>query len=313
MPWETLLTKRSDSDQHTFSVANNLKRRQTASQMLPIINYRFKLALKARLIEKELPKEVLANEYPPQSASTLYLNYGRSESPEIMASCPIYALRELLELVVQSELQFLSLCSTRLSAIEALGHSQDIDSLPNMKDLKRLLYRHIHQNQNMSTFITNASRFWPKPSSTEHQYAEIADAAVDYLKQDFDTVVDRNQALYNRCTEGIGVLMNEIVIAESRGAMIQATRVGKLTFLAFVFVPLSFTTSFFGMNLKELGAGPGSVSIWAWFALTLPLGLAVMIVFRWEWAQIVKSIISPFRKTLAIVKRNIPKSNDIER
>lgn len=312
MPWETLQTKRTDSDQHTLSDANNLKRRQTAAQMLPIINYRFKLALKARLIEKELPQEVLANEYPPQSASTLFLNYGRSESPEIMASCPIYALRELMELVVQSELQFLSLCSTRLSAIEALGYSPDIDSLPNMKDLKRLLYRHIHQNQNMSTFITNASRLWPTPSSTENEHAEIADTAVNYLKQDFNTVIDRNQALYKRCTEAIGVLMNEIVIAESRGAMVQATRLGKLTFLAFVFVPLSFTTSFFGMNLKELGAGPNSLSIWSWFALTFPLVVAVMIVFRWEMAQIVKFITSPFRKILAMVERNVPKSNDIE-
>jgi hypothetical protein len=45
--------------------------------------------------------------------------------------------------------------------------------------------------------------------------------------------------------------------AESRRALQQANSVGRVTFLAFIFVPLSFVVSLFGMNIRELdGNGP---------------------------------------------------------
>lgn len=49
--------------------------------------------------------------------------------------------------------------------------------------------------------------------------------------------------------------MFSISIAEAERAREQATRVNRITFLAFVFVPLSFPTGFFGMNVQvhELG------------------------------------------------------------
>jgi hypothetical protein len=45
--------------------------------------------------------------------------------------------------------------------------------------------------------------------------------------------------------------------AESRRSLQQATSVGRVTFLAFIFLPLSLVTLFFGMNIRELnGNGP---------------------------------------------------------
>lgn len=51
---------------------------------------------------------------------------------------------------------------------------------------------------------------------------------------------------------------------ESRKA---AVSIGRLSKLAFIFIPLSFTTSFFGMNVREFGTGHASV--WVFFTAAL--------------------------------------------
>jgi Mg2+ and Co2+ transporter CorA len=76
--------------------------------------------------------------------------------------------------------------------------------------------------------------------------------------------------------------MSSMSISESKKAISQAERVGKLTFLAFIFVPLSFTASFFGMNVKEFGE---STSLWWWAAFSVPLlsSALVILFFNFTW------------------------------
>lgn len=74
--------------------------------------------------------------------------------------------------------------------------------------------------------------------------------------------------------------MNDIrttaMLLESKKGIQQAQGVARLTMLPFFFIPLSFTTSFFGMNFAELGTG--KYSIWLWFAVSVPI-FAVALVF----------------------------------
>jgi Mg2+ and Co2+ transporter CorA len=62
--------------------------------------------------------------------------------------------------------------------------------------------------------------------------------------------------------------------------MLQAEGVVKLTRLAFVFIALSFTTTFFGMNFKEFGIG--SQSIWEWFIASLPILTVTILLMRYD-------------------------------
>ena len=57
--------------------------------------------------------------------------------------------------------------------------------------------------------------------------------------------------------------MNAATIDESQRAIVQAEGIIKLTGLAFFFVPLTFTTSIFGMNFKGITQG-SQLSIWVW-------------------------------------------------
>lgn len=224
---------------------------------------------------------------PQQSACNLPINYGRSLKPDIAACDTTYALREIFELRVQAEAQFLAVCSKKLDQFQATEFSQDEVCLPNLKNLKQLLYRHLNQNQEACASLdTICNPRWPKAS--DDRMRRRSEAAASALREDFVLVLEKNEQLHKHCTEAINVLMNEIVISESKGARLQAARLGKLTFLAFIFVPLSFTTSFFGMNFQELGANEGALPIYVWFLLSMPLLGFVILFYVYDLSQIWK-------------------------
>jgi Mg2+ and Co2+ transporter CorA len=73
------------------------------------------------------------------------------------------------------------------------------------------------------------------------------------------------------------VISNNSMLAESQRAMQQAKLVTKLTLVAFVYLPFTFTAGFFGMNFKELGNG--TISLWIFFAASVPLMIITMAFF----------------------------------
>jgi len=70
--------------------------------------------------------------------------------------------------------------------------------------------------------------------------------------------------------------------------------VGKLTSLAFLFIPLSFITSIFGMNLSEFGAG--EVRFWA--VIATAAGLLLFTVSVWLGSGWVTQCSRQFRVSL---------------
>ena len=64
-------------------------------------------------------------------------------------------------------------------------------------------------------------------------------------------------------------------IEESKRSIEEATSVKRLTQLAFVFIPLSFVTSVFGMNVQEI-SGTG-VKIWIFIVTAIVVGISLMM------------------------------------
>ncbi|KAB5584717.1 hypothetical protein GE09DRAFT_1067956 [Coniochaeta sp. 2T2.1] len=75
------------------------------------------------------------------------------------------------------------------------------------------------------------------------------------------------------------ILMNAAAIDESQKAIAQAEGVAKLTTLAFFFVPLSFTTSIFGMNF-ELSDG-NHLSMWVWCLTAAGTLILTFVAVQW--------------------------------
>jgi Mg2+ and Co2+ transporter CorA len=113
------------------------------------------------------------------------------------------------------------------------------------------------------------------------------------LLEDYEQLRSRCVDLSKLCTQGITLAMNKATIEESRKAMEQSGRVKKLTLLATLFIPLSFTASLLGMNIDLLGQN--AVRFWWFFVLSVPITLFAYIFYLWDiqllrrcWARLWK-------------------------
>jgi hypothetical protein len=83
------------------------------------------------------------------------------------------------------------------------------------------------------------------------------------------------------CTQGITLAMNKATIEESRKAIEQSGRLKKLTLLATLFIPLSFSSSLLGMNIDLLGQN--AVKFWWFFVLCIPITLLAYAFYLWDF------------------------------
>jgi hypothetical protein len=70
------------------------------------------------------------------------------------------------------------------------------------------------------------------------------------LKPKYDSLADGHERLARRVETTFQSLMSTMSIIESKNAIAQAESISKLTELAFIFIPLSFASSLFGMQIK---------------------------------------------------------------
>ena len=77
--------------------------------------------------------------------------------------------------------------------------------------------------------------------------------------------------------------MNRAMILESRRAIEQSERVKKLTLMATYFIPLTFTSSLFGMNFDVLGQS--DVPVWWFLVLGVPLTIITYILGTYSWSR----------------------------
>jgi len=191
-----------------------------------------------------------------------------------MAQDVFYALHEVFTHSACSEKQFLNLIDTKLSKYIEEAQNQHYDTLSDLSHSKEILYYHLKYLKRVDSFIRQIRDHskWPKSTSDKQQRQNAL--VLEY----FVDLAEQAEMSYNRCQSAIAVLMNSMSIAEAEKGILQAERLGKLTFLAFIFVPLSFTTSFFGMNFRELGAAD-SPSLWVWFVMSSSVLLSSMLFF----------------------------------
>jgi Mg2+ and Co2+ transporter CorA len=98
--------------------------------------------------------------------------------------------------------------------------------------------------------------------------------------EDYDQLFVRCTGLSSMCTQGINLAMNKATIEESRRAIEQSQRVKRLTLLATLFIPLSFSSSLLGMNVDLLGQN--AVKFWWFFVLCIPITLGATIIYLWD-------------------------------
>lgn len=227
-----------------------------------------------------------------QSSSLLPLNYGRSLDEKIAARDPFYAVSELFTFCAFSETQFLNMLESKLSSatnVETL--SRRPLELSNLLYMQKAVKVHAERvRNNIETIKTRGSASWPKfNDSRPHNKVE---AVAEVLEKQYEHLLRRAETLSARIEDETRFLTNKALVDEAKRARHQAAEVTKLTRLAFFYIPLSFISSFFGMNLNPLTDAQNS--LWWFFVISVPtlcLSVAPLIwdvprLFRTFWTEV---------------------------
>ncbi|KAJ6003167.1 Mg2+ transporter protein CorA-like/Zinc transport protein ZntB [Penicillium sp. IBT 35674x] len=183
--------------------------------------------------------------------------------------------------------------STLLQHLRQILDELEVDILDDTKMEDRLgLWRHIiHRAQrelpelkdSLDLLYNFCLTVIPQAVSTE-PYSELANSIQNYqqLPHDIDQMIERLRATSASLTSNMGLL-------ESRRSIDEAHAVTRLTELAFIFIPLSFATSVFGMQIEPF-ANP--VPIWNFFVVAISVtafSYLMRMTMRSQWLTRLKA------------------------
>ncbi|KAK8045569.1 corA-like mg2+ transporter protein [Apiospora rasikravindrae] len=260
-------------------------RKQNLSDMffLPVSIFKPRMVLKSAARNQN---GNVASHIGPQSASILFEDYDKQLDGAQAAVDPLYALSPTFRLALFSELALLDVIESNISS--ELTHSaviaQETPTMSNLLYYKQVLKRHTESLKEAIAFIEgfrNAPAYQSVTNGAKSKYIE----EMTSMLVDFRAALQRAELLCDECFQGMGIVAHNASIREAQKAFAEARSVTKLTRLAFIFVPLSFTTSAFGMNISELGNGEAP-SFWVWAVVTVIIGVPVFALFQWDAAQL---------------------------
>ena len=117
---------------------------------------------------------------------------------------------------------------------------------------------------------------WPKTSDPALQ-ERLVKVQVS-LKKDYKSLLDRCDRLASRCEVSSRTLVGAMQLLEAKKGIDQAKQVHDLTSLAFIFIPLTFVSGVFGMNVSTFKDYP---PLWTYFVVAIPLAF-----FSWYGSRI---------------------------
>lgn len=270
------------------------------SVFYPTIQILPSVALKSHLLSADVTATELVEPSSPftQSSALLASEYGKTLDMNLIVSEQFYALHELFLFCAFSHSQYLNIIESKLDSETAFHASSDqIEDQSNILYRQRMLEAYANRLRTTIAVIKEFGGF-SKPEQLED--GDTTDTtpkrAAKSLLIDYQHLLSRNERLSTQCKAQMTLLMNRAMLAESTKAIQQAKEVTKLTRLAFVFVPLSFTASICGMNLWPfIRDGP---SLWVWFVLSAPFLLLSFLVMLFDIRTLWKIFVAKKRKDL---------------
>ena len=238
-----------------------------------------------------------------QPLSLLAAQYGHSLDWSLASNNPLDATKELFAFQAASVAQYLKMLERVLAvptSVDDLSANAktSLEETLNFDCAKGALVRlsaHFAKLRKSLMERNELSAHWQIPLSPTS-----GEAASCHVRDDFEYIIERSQSLIALCEERKSAALTNASIEEARRSTEEARFVSQLTKatnrLTFVFLPISFITSVFGMNFKQFGQG--SLSIWLWVAVSLPL-LAVCLVMVELGTSIRHSVSSISQKTFS--------------
>ena len=256
--------------------------------LLPIVQYRPRCALKSRSINEDIsgPKK----EGNTQSLAVFPEGYGRGLDWSLAKSDRFHVLSDVFRLAAFSQKQLLNVMKEKImTATNRLSLSNEEPTLANLLYFRDILQDQLSNASYMLQLTNDQNKILQhgrRPTINMSTDQSVADHAVTEVYSLFQDLHSQAQSLHEKCTQGMTVISNNSMLAESQRAIQQAKLVTKLTLVAFVYLPFSFMASFFSINFKDLGTGINH--LWIYFAASLPLMFITMAFFAVDMQTIKK-------------------------
>jgi CorA-like Mg2+ transporter protein len=237
---------------------------------LPTIQYKPGAALKPR--SRRITQRASPDMSPSLAQSSAWLDqdYGRDLDRQLADADPLYALSEVMRFAAASECQFLAMLESKLC--HESNHRNMLDNrnftISNLLYYRRLLDRHVTRlEQNTNSFNHHPLSMLAPDKKSRRKLTLFRQR----LRLEYQELLRQASRLQQECSDSMQIAMNVASIRESQKAI-------KLTKLAFIFLPLTYVTSFFGMNFLELGTG--KLSVWIWAVSSLPAILGSILIMQ---------------------------------
>jgi len=162
----------------------------------------------------------------------------------------LYAFSELFTVALSSENQFLNMIQLEVKIRARSFFGQEEACIDTLSYCKGLLEEHADRLREVSALLeTEECNGWPK--ATDPNDLATREAVSRALLKDCKYLLHRCSVLADRAVDVADFIRNYAMLHASERSISQAKEVGRLTLLAYFFLPLSFVTSLFGMNFVE--------------------------------------------------------------
>jgi hypothetical protein len=225
----------------------------------------------------------------PESAHIKFLFYAwKSMGPEVVKRFneePVEFMTPLLTLFRQAFAADLQNLRAQYRPIAGEAHATESHEM--------LLALWIQARRDIETFstTTRAIEAYTSKKITKESHgfnpSNIRDAMNDCIRI---LAQAREDEAYMK--DRLSVNVGTLSLIESRNSIDQSRSTGRVTFLAFIFLPLSLVTSFFGMNIQELTGNGSSVN--AFFAAAVCT--TAFTIFLWALINFILRLVEAWKE-----------------
>lgn len=141
-------------------------------------------------------------------------------------------------------------------------------------EVNEILHKKREELSMERTEVADALRYQP---DIWKRYYDGSNISAEPHVKELQRMLDEAEKLDSFLMQTFQLFMSSLAVQDSKMSIQQAQRTTRLTLLALVYIPISFVTGIFGMNIRELN--DSGASIWVFFVVVAAAAVLSMSMF----------------------------------
>jgi hypothetical protein len=220
-----------------------------------------------------------------QPLAVLPSRYGETMDWRIVRDDPLLMLQELFYFQTASACQYFDMLRKLISGWTAQLHPTG-DSDPTMEFIIHFEYTKtvlVRWSTHFSTLLLRLDDQLSRDAGHKPEQRRRRQTLFLPIRNDIEYLRREAEALIDLCESGKATIMSSFSVYASKRAQKESSLVTQLTKttnrITLIFLPISLVTSLFGMNFKQFGQGPLSITLWV--AVSVPLLIVCIFISEW--------------------------------